>query len=169
MAAISFPAELYDELSEHLSRYAESVAFMLAAPPDNDGVLRVQELRIVANEVPSPQPDHCEINDALRGEIIQWAWNSGGCLIEAHSHGTLLLPARFSRFDIMQLSEWVPHVRWRLRGRPYVALVTASREIDGLVWIDDRLEAVDALLVDGQAPIQTTGLSMRDLERPRAR
>jgi hypothetical protein len=165
MAAISFPPDLYDQLSEHLSQYPERVAFMRSPLPE-DGVFRVEELRLLGrHEFDSQSDAHCEIDDAIRADVIKWAWDHDACLIEAHSHGKILMPARFSQFDITQLAEWVPHVRWRLGGRPYAALVTASREIDGLAWINGATEAIESIFVDGRAPIETTELSLDALER----
>jgi hypothetical protein len=111
---------------------------------------------------------HAELDDAHRAEIIQWASRSKGCLIEAHSHGSILLPARMSRFDLAQLEEWVPHVRWRLGGRPYAALVTASKDLDGLAWIGTQPEAIAAVHVDGRRVILTSGRTIQDWLKVRA-
>jgi hypothetical protein len=168
MACIHISGQQYDALLNHLTATPESVAFMRCAPPEADRVFRVDEVRLIsAREQHSRADDHCELADDVRADVIRWAWNSGGCLIEAHSHGSIFGPPQFSRFDLTQLSEWVPHVRWRLAGRPYAALVTASREVDGLAWIDDRPEAVDRLVVDG-VEFATSGQSIRSLETDHA-
>jgi len=167
MPSVSFPTDLYEDLTVHLSRYAEAVAFMLAHESD-DGTFRVCGLRLVGGErFRARTSEHCEVDDELRGEVIRWAWDSDCCLIEAHSHGAILTPAEFSRFDMTQLSNWVPHVRWRLGGRPYLALVTASREVDGLAWVGQEPELIEKILVDGSLPIATTGLSFARLRRTR--
>jgi hypothetical protein len=36
--------------------------------------------------------------------------------------------------DLLGFEEWVPHVRWRLQGRPYAALVCAGETWDALAW-----------------------------------
>lgn len=161
MASVSFPSELFDSFVEHLNSVPESIAFMRCPVPGEDRVFRVEELRTVDHPPYDLRSDvHCELDDELRAEVIRWAWDSNSCLIEAHSHGLLFSPAQFSRFDLRELSNWVPHVRWRLTGRPYVALVTASKEIDGLAWIDDGPEAVELVHIDGREPMQTTQRSL---------
>jgi hypothetical protein len=42
-------------------------------------------------------------------------------------------------------------VRWRLRGRPYAAIVTAGESFDALAWLDDDKGPIQvgALEVDG--------------------
>src|SRR6202035_6061179 len=110
MATVSFPTDLYDELSRHPPKAPESVAFMRSAQPDSDHVFRVEELFLIDNSDSSLRnDDHCELNDEVRAAVIKWAWDKGGCLIEAHSHG-LLFPPQFSRYDIAQLAAWLPHV-----------------------------------------------------------
>jgi hypothetical protein len=166
MASISFPAALFDELLSHLKR-PEEVAFMLAEPP-TDGCFRVRELRTMGGErFLDHSDDHAELDDAIRGEVIRWAWESDACLVEAHSHGPIFLPARFSGFDFDQFVDWIPHVRWRLAGRPYAALVAAGDDIDGLAWIGEEPEAVDAVLVDGRPLLSTSGASFAHLEARR--
>jgi hypothetical protein len=82
------------------------------------------------------------LRDEVRPGIIKWAWDAGACLVEVHSHSDLG-DAWFSPSDIWGLREWVPHVRWRLRGRPYVAIVSDGSTLDALAWIDQEAEQVD--------------------------
>jgi hypothetical protein len=97
----------------------------------------------------------------MRAEIIKWAWNSGSCLVEAHSHhfGDA---ACFSPSDMYGLREWVPHLWWRLRGRQYGAIVVDGETFDGLAWIDaaDKPEQVISLTIDGSSPIRATGRTL---------
>lgn len=166
MATISFPQELFDQLTQHLGKAAESVAFMRCSTPSEDGAFLVRSLHLVAdNAITIGEDGECELDDDVRREVIMWATETEECLVEAHSHGLLFRPARFSRFDLAQLSTWVPHVRWRLRGRPYAALVTASLDFDGLAWIGPEAESVDTVTVDGRDAITTTGLSIKYIER----
>lgn len=158
MTSVSFPKKIFEDLVAHLDR-PEEVAFMLADPPE-DGCFRIRELRIMGNERFTDQTDDFgRLDDAIRGEVIRWAWDTDACLIEAHSHGRLFLPVRFSGFDFDQFEEWVPHVRWRLGGRPYGALVTAGVQFDGLAWIGDSPEAIERIMVDGRADLPTSGAS----------
>jgi hypothetical protein len=93
---------------------------------------------------------HLELPDSARPDLIAWALQSNRCLIEAHSHGAGI--AQFSASDHRGFLDWVPHVRWRLGGRPYAALVCSGRDWDGLAWIDPsgREEAIEAIEVIGR-------------------
>lgn len=79
--------------------------------------------------------DYLELTDAARARLIKQAHDRGLCLVESHSHPSPY-PAAFSYSDLTGLNEFVPHVRWRLRGRPYAALVFSQNGFDGLAWTD---------------------------------
>src|SRR5438105_2031859 len=74
---------------------------------------------------------YLELVDEVRPRVIKQAHDLDASVVEFHSHlGTF--PAQFSRSDLWGLQEVVPHVRWRLKGRPYVAIVVAQRSFDAL-------------------------------------
>ncbi len=52
-------------------------------------------------------------------------------------------------------------MRWRLKNRPYIALVFAARGFDALVWLDDAKAPypLNALLV-GEKQLLPTNLSL---------
>lgn len=77
--------------------------------------------------------DYLELTDAARARLIKQAHDRGLCLVESHSHPGPY-PAAFSWSDLTGLDEFVPHIRWRLRGRPYAALVFAQSGFDGIAW-----------------------------------
>ena len=81
------------------------------------------------------------------------AHDLGASIIEAHSHPYAYEhAAAFSTFDLGCLADVVPHVMWRLPGRPYVAMVFAPAGFDGLAWDRDPRAASCApwLAVDDQ-------------------
>lgn len=156
-AGIVASSELYDSLRAHLTGRVEQVGFFLA---DYDPALRMFNLRAwwpmspEAFEIQSAY--HVTLRDEIRPEIIKWAWDAGACLVEAHSHGDEG-PACFSPSDLSGFDEWVPHVRWRLRGRPYGAIVTAGETFDALAWIDhpESPEQVEQLQVGNHFHVAT--------------
>lgn len=169
MVLVEFDGATFDRLLTTMDERPEQVGFMLAEDAGG-GLFRIVDLRLVAGHRFTLQSeDRADLDDAIRSEMIQWAWREGGCLVEAHSHGEVLVPARFSRFDFSQFDDWVSHVRWRLRQRPYLALVTAGVQVDGLAWLDEVPVAIDAVRVDGREPILTTRESIRYLEERRGR
>lgn len=155
-AVINVTGDLFRPAREHLRGRVEQVGFFLA---DFDCACRSFVLR---EWRPMP-PESFEFQsayqvtllDEIRPEIIKWAWDAGACLVEAHSHGDLGAAA-FSPSDIWGFGEWVPHVRWRLRGRPYASIVTAGDTFDALAWVEDaRPEQVERLEVDGDVHLAT--------------
>ena len=129
MASVSMSAPHFDVLRSHLDAAPERLAFMRCVFAD--GVFQVEDVRLIAaTGLIDPSFVHCDLRDDVRADIIRWGAEGGRCLIEVHSHGRVFSPASFSSYDVRQLAEWVPHVRWRLGGRPYAAMVTAA-DIDG--------------------------------------
>jgi hypothetical protein len=80
---------------------------------------------------------HIELADGVRGRVIKQAWDTDTVLIEFHSHPGDTKPAIFSGSDLSGFDEFVPHCRWRLRGRPYVAVLVNAVGVDALAWAGD--------------------------------
>ena len=53
----------------------------------------------------------------------------------------------FSPSDMYGFSDYVPHCRWRLRGRPYLAVVVSPAGMDALAWTsaDGKAIGLDAI------------------------
>jgi hypothetical protein len=162
MTSLSLPAAPYARLIAHLtSSNVEQVAFLFTEPPVAGEPLRASELYTVPREGFDIQSSHhVALTDAVRGEVIKRAHDRGGCLVEVHSHGGAP-PVWFSGSDLRGFEEWVPHVRWRLRRRAYVALVFADETFDALVWEgeDNAPSARAALNVDGREPQFPSGIT----------
>ena len=102
---------------------------------------------------------HLELSDEARSSAIKRAHDLGASLVEFHSH-TRSWPARFSPSDLAGFGEFVPHVWWRLKGRPYLAVVVSRSGFDGLAWTTgprtpQRLTGI----LDGGELLRPTGLS----------
>ncbi len=89
------------------------------------------------------------LEQVSQAKIIKWAWDSGFSLAEIHSHPFSNKNTTFSYSDITGLKEFVPHVWWRLKNRPYVAMVFGKRDYDAFVWIDspDSPKQLEGILV----------------------
>lgn len=148
-AVISTTAELYRPARLHLRGRIEQVGFFLADYDETRRAFLLHEWRPMPPEAFEFQSAyHVTLRDEMRPEVIKWAWDSGASLVEVHSHGDDGI-ASFSPSDVWGFHEWVPHVRWRLRGRPYAAIVTAGDTFDALAWIDrEAPEQVARLAVD---------------------
>jgi hypothetical protein len=155
----------YERLRAHLDGGSEmeQVAFLLTAPYGGDEVLHVARIQLIDAENFNFQSGyHVELADDIRPNLIKRAWEAEACVIEAHSH--LHGPSRFSRSDLAGFDEWVPHMRWRLRGRPYAALVFAPDDFDALVWDGDGGPApLDALVVVDGPVVRPTGVTYASL------
>ena len=163
---LQIPSSVYEKIKEHLldkNAESESAGFMFVMPANQDGVYDVYK-HIEWCPVP---PDgfvdkrwfHLELTDEFRASVIKRAHDLGASIVEFHSHlGPQ--PARFSSFDRRGLREFVPHIRWRLRGRPYFAVVFAQTGFDGLAWIQNPEEPqhLDGIAV-GDKVFEPTRLS----------
>lgn len=157
MTFIATTSELYRAAREHLRGHLEQVGFFLAEYDENRDGFLLREWRAMPSEAFEIQSAyHVTLRDEVRPEVIKWAWDSGACLVEVHSHGDGGL-ACFSPSDIWGFAEWVPHVTWRLRGRPYAAVVTAGDTFDALVWSSGPGEPsqIERLEVDGEVCLAT--------------
>ena len=72
----------------------------------------------------------------------------------------------FSPSDMYEFAEFVPHCRWRLRGRPYLAIVVSPAGADALAWIEASGEPVGltAIRVSGRWAVVPTNQTIDDLE-----
>jgi hypothetical protein len=130
---IRIRADYFATLKTALGK-AEEVVFAYATY--TDGIFEIDRLEIMIGEDVEYRSDwHVTLADDVRPRIIKAAWDCERCLIEAHSHGPRGF-AEFSGSDLAGFEEWVKHVRWRLHGRPYAALVLAGETWDALAWVD---------------------------------
>lgn len=94
---------------------------------------------------------HFELTDETRALVIKRAHDLRASLVEVHSHDDSDPPA-FSPTDLLGFEEFVPHVWWRLKGLPYLAVVVARGGLDGLTWRKgpDAPERITGVEVGGE-------------------
>lgn len=107
---------------------------------------------------------HLELTDDTRALVIKRAHDLGASLVEFHSH-TGHWPPAFSPSDLAGFREFVPHVWWRLKRRPYLAVVVGHSGFDGLAWVTDahRPARLGGIRVNGEL-LMPTGLSSLSME-----
>ena len=132
MMRIIIPTPVDQRLERHLLQVGERLAF-LAAQLDGEAMSAVGLLPIGEDLLDAADLSHLALTDECRAMVIRWAHERSAALVEVHSHPSWW-PASMSIIDIDGLAEWVPHVRWRLPGRPYAAIVVAGATLDALVW-----------------------------------
>jgi len=164
---LEIPPAVYASLTTHLLQDGsrlEEAAFVYANMESNDSALCFRYVDWLA--VPLEGFEHrtafyLELTDEMRARVIKRAHDLGACLIEFHSH-TGPWPARFSPSDLEGFEEFVPHVWWRLKGKPYIAIVVTREDIDALAWVQDpHTPRILDGLVSGKQIISPTGLSLR--------
>lgn len=158
-------SSMYDGLLRHLLPSGgedEEAAFLFAHHVADTAAVRLivkDSILLPPNAFAYRSPRYLELTDQTRGMLIKRAHELDAGLIEVHSHPKF--SAEFSWSDKRGLREFVPHVWWRLKRRPYVALVVAPGGFDALAWVADpnAPQNLDALIVEG-VPKYPTGLSL---------
>ena len=164
MTTIAASGELHRVAREHLRGRIEQVGFFLADFDASGRMFVLREWRPMPPEAFAFQSAyHVTLRDEVRPEVIKWAWGNDACLVEAHSHAGSGAAA-FSASDMRGFAEWVPHVRWRLRGRPYAAIVIAADSFDALAWLDSTGEPTQVAQLAVDDAIH--GATRRTLPRP---
>lgn len=143
----------------------ESAAFIFAEfHEDNQALLlQAKDYYLVGQDGFTAQyDDYIELSDESRISIIKKAHQTNTTLIELHSHPfDSPWSAAFSNADMIGFEETVPHMFWRLPGRPYAAIVVSPRGFDSLVWQKDpnSPECLSALRVDKKV-LKPTGMTL---------
>ena len=168
---ISIPSRDYVSIRKNLlpnKMIVEEVGFIFA-----DIIRTNSEVRFLFREWYHIQPSqydvqtagHVFLRDDMRPIIIKRAHDLRAAVIEIHSHlGNG--PAQFSSSDLLGFTEFVPHVRWRLDGRPYAAIVFTRSDFDALAWIGDGskpilLTRIEILRFLWKKRLRPTGATLR--------
>ena len=168
--SIHFQAREFGALRRHLlprGGACEEAAFLFTRTETTDGSTALSVIgleTIPPGGFTSQSRFHLELTDAARAGVIKRAHDLEAGLIECHSHPGQRR-ASFSWSDLRGFDDFVPHVRWRLGGRPYAAIVFATDSIDALVWRGASGEREPIALVDaGRRAIEPTGLTYTNWE-----
>jgi len=162
---LSVEQEMHAALRAHLlpeDSLLEEVAFLYAHPVAKDGALLFQPAEwqpIAPDGFVYRSELGLELTDETRATVIKRSHDLGTSLVEFHSH-TGPWPAQFSPSDWYGFSEFVPHVWWRLKGRPYISVVMTRSGFDALAWTLDPTapQRLDGIYVGGQL-VEPTRLS----------
>lgn len=159
--------EVYDRLLEHLFPPAssdEQAAFLFSNTKRTKHAVSfhvVDVAHLTTSDFDEQARDYLELSDAARASMIKRAHDLGASLIEVHCHPAPF-EAAFSPADVSGLQDTVPHMWWRLKKRPYVALVFAPTGFDALVWLDDpRVPGALNYLITGDRLLSPTNNTLR--------
>jgi hypothetical protein len=144
-------AGLKEELWAHLLQNdVEQVAIVFAAvEATGDATVFVAKdiYLATADDFEIHSELHVELTDEARARIIKRAWDSRTSPVEFHSHPGDYRGAMFSPSDMYGFADYVPHCRWRLRGRPYLAVVVSPAGMDALAWTGAGAHAVGLIAI----------------------
>ncbi len=118
----------------------EEVCFLFADVEitNNEIYFMVREWHHVqSSEYDIQTSSHVALQDEMRAKIIKHAHDRDAAIVELHSHmGND--SAQFSSSDMYGFQEFVPHVRWRLKNKPYAAAVFTQFDFDALAWTETQ-------------------------------
>ena len=162
--SVRLSPEQFHDLRAHLfAGKVEQAGFGygLWTPHSSGGEFAISSIELIAPEDLAFQSGyHIELGREAQARIIKTAFTKREGLVEFHSHRTAQ-PACFSPSDFRGFEEFVPHVRWRLAGRPYAAIVFHMSSVDGLVWLDDKPVQLDHIHSSATESEPATGLSLQ--------
>lgn len=109
---------------------------------------------------------HVALTDGALARLIKRAWDLQLSVLEFHSHPKSDRRASFSPSDLTGLADHVPYMFWRLRGRPYAAIVVGQAAVDAVAWVTGpgHLQPIDQLRI-GEEVIKPTRETISQLER----
>ena len=137
-AVLTVPSAFHFRLTKHLVRrrpVSEEAAFIFSSTLKN-GICKFDfiDMYIVPESEFSYRSLYgIELTSDCRAKVIKRAHDLNASLIELHSHPHART-SEFSPSDRSGFAEFVPHVWWRLKGRPYAAMVFGANDFDSLYW-----------------------------------
>lgn len=159
-AVLDLTTDVYRDIHRHVlpphSRHEEAV-FVFARSDGAGNFTLVDLYRVPPEGFDHRSPYFLELTDETRQLVIKRGHDLCASVIEIHSH-PLQKHAAFSTSDRRGFREFVPHLLWRLGGRPYGAIVVAEDSFDSLAWFDTVEATVPmAIRLDGNAVMEPTG------------
>lgn len=146
----------------------EKVAFIFAEISKTDHNVKLEYKKwypVKSNEYEYRSGLYVELKDEMRQKIIKTAFDLNTSIVELHSH-LYSKSAGFTPSDFVGFEEFVPHVWWRLNGKPYVAIVLSESDFDALIWIDNPRDYQQLTeIIVGKQHLYPNGLSLKNLDR----
>lgn len=162
---LELPIGVYQRVRAHLlaDPLNESSAFLFVQPRESSGAISfsyIGEYLVPDSGYRFRSGYYLELSEHVQAEVIKRAHDLQASLVELHSH-IGLWPAKFSESDFSGFKEFVPHVWWRLKGAPYLAVVMTNSGYDGLAWVDKPKspQPLDGISINGRI-VKPTGLSL---------
>ena len=160
----------WKRISSHLlQNEIEQAAIVFSSTSRENGGIRFDEVDHILlgpGDFEIQSAYHISLTDEAQAMIIKTAWDKKLSIVEFHSHVDPRHYPRFSPSDLLGFEEFVPHVWWRLGGRPYAAVVVAELGIDSLAWTENpRIPELLTHLRIGPSVLAPTGNSIGSIRR----
>ncbi len=170
ITSLEIPPKAYSGLVNHLlpsKPKSEEAAFVFCSPVQSGRDVRftfVESYVVPPSDFRYRSLFGLELSDCCRARVIKRAHDLNTSLLELHSHPLAEL-VRFSPSDRSGFEEFVPHVWWRLKQRPYAAIVMGRTGFDSLSWLSDPMRPDGVLEVQiGEHRLMPTGLTYKHWE-----
>jgi hypothetical protein len=151
-------------LERHFAKRTEQVAFLFLTETRPDQFECKDIFLVPSGDLVNESEVHSEVSERAVTAVLKKATAGGFCLCEIHSHPFSKSDTQFSYSDKAGFAEFVPHIWWRLKGRPYFAIVLGQRECDALGWLKNPLHPDPVSEIQfGSKRYEPTGLSYRQL------
>jgi hypothetical protein len=156
----------WNDLHTHMNHRFERAAFLFTKPlTDTTWAVETVWLLDGDDDYRVSNGQSLELAESIRPEVIRLAHANGYAVVEAHSHYFPGKFTRFSSYDLHGLTDFAPHMLWRLPGRPYVALVIGQDSFDALAWSDSKAAETLEYLTVGDRNLTPTGLSLLSFQK----
>jgi hypothetical protein len=135
---IIIPSGIAEALRRHFfQNELEQGAFLFAEAKREDG-----ELNLVAADyylVPASGWEaqvefYLQMKDSERAKIMKLAREKNLCAIDCHSHPRACDDVWFSPSDVAGITEFAQYAKWKLRGKPFAAMVWGEQSVDAVLW-----------------------------------
>ena len=139
--SVAIPYDLERKVYAHLFQGdLEQGGFLFSRVIGSHGELRLEAVSAYLVD-PSgwevQTKDHLELKDTERSKIMKMAREGGYALVDCHSHPGSNGLVWFSYSDRCGIADFSAYVKWKLDGRPYVAMVWGESSIDAVAWYGD--------------------------------
>lgn len=132
------PFDLGQQLSGHLLQGdLEQGAFLFATSTflDDDLILTADRVyRVPPDGWEVQTQDYLQLKDTERAKIMKFARDGGYALIDCHSHPASDSDVTFSCSDRSGITEFAAYAKWKLDGKPYIAMVWGESSVDAVAW-----------------------------------
>lgn len=152
-AYLSIPRKTFDRLRSHVTKSeieGAAFAYVKAVKKGNEVIFELMEWDpIYEDGFESRSEFHLNLAIETQAYVIKRAHDLQASMVEFHSHSGIR-PVKFSPSDFAGFKEFIPHVWWRLKGKPYIAVVFNKSGFDGLVWLKDpdTPQQLNGIIVD---------------------